>query len=83
LKNGIEFTEAEFTENHAWLKQTLQHEINLDAFGKEEADRGSLASDQMVQKGIDDLPKAKALLETAKKMMVQRTNPRAAEAARR
>ncbi len=83
LKNGAEFTEAEFTENHDWVKSTLKHEMYLTAFNKEDADKTSLETDQYVLKAMDALPKAKALQDNAKKMLVQRTNPRAADQTRR
>lgn len=76
LKAGAEFTEAEFAENHTWVKQVIEHEFYFRAFGKDEADRAALEWDPVVLKGIDAMPKAKALLDTAKKMMVQRTSPR-------
>jgi carboxyl-terminal processing protease len=72
LKNGVEFTEAEFTENHDWLRTTLKHELYITAFSKEEADRAAVEDDPQVVKAIDSLPKAKALLDTAKKLLVQR-----------
>jgi len=83
LKQGAEFTEAEFTENHAWVKNTLKHELYLTAFNKEEADKTSLETDEYVIKAVEALPKAKGLMENAKKMLVQRTNPQATPAARR
>lgn len=76
LKNNVEFTEAEFTENRDWLRTTLKHEMYITAFSKEEADRAAVEDDPQVTLGIDALPKAKALLDTAKKMMVQRINNR-------
>ena len=83
LKQGAEFTEAEFTENHGWVKSTLKHELYLTAFNKEEADKTSLETDEYVIKAIDALPKAKGLMENAKKMLVQRTNPAPQPAPRR
>lgn len=75
LKNNIEFTETEFTENHDWVKARLKHDMYVTAFNKEEADKADMDTDPMVIKGMDDLPKAKTLLDSAKKMLVQRTNP--------
>jgi carboxyl-terminal processing protease len=74
LKNGVDFTEAEFAENHDWLRTTLKHEMYITAFSKEEADRAAVEDDPMVLKAIDSMPKAKGLLDTAKKMLVQRIN---------
>ena len=39
LKNGVEFTEANFTENHQWVKEQLKHEIYITAFGLDESER--------------------------------------------
>lgn len=74
LKNGAEFTEAEFTENHDWLRNTLKHEMYITAFSKEEADRAAVEDDPEVNKAISEMDKAKSLLDSAKKMLVQRIN---------
>jgi len=46
----------------------------ITAFSYEESQRVAIEQDPMVVKGIEALPKAKALLESAKKQMVQRMN---------
>lgn len=74
LKDGAEFTEAEFTENHDWLKQRLKKEMYITAFSKEESDKVAVEDDPEVAKAIEALPKAEALLQNAKKMLVQRIN---------
>ncbi|MFN3322317.1 MAG: S41 family peptidase [Bryobacteraceae bacterium] len=74
LDTGIEFTEAEFAENHDWLKLQLKREVYITAFGMEESRRVSVESDPVVIKAIDSLQKAKDLLENAKKLIVQRVN---------
>jgi hypothetical protein len=43
----------------------------ITAFGAEDARRLEVETDPIVTKAIDSLPKAKALLETAKKLVVQ------------
>jgi carboxyl-terminal processing protease len=73
LKEGLQFSEAEYTENHAWLKQQLRREIYITAFSVDDARRLSIETDPVMAKAIDALPKAKALLESAKKLIVQRT----------
>jgi carboxyl-terminal processing protease len=73
-KNNVQFTEAEFTENRAWIKDQLKREMYITAFSYEESQRVAIEQDPAVQKGIEALPKAKALLESAKKQMVQRMN---------
>jgi carboxyl-terminal processing protease len=74
LKNGVEFSEAEFAENKDWLVKTVKHEMYTTAFSAEEADKAAIEDDPMVARGIEALPKAKELLENAKKMLVQRMN---------
>jgi carboxyl-terminal processing protease len=72
LKEGAEFTEAEFAENNEWLKQELQREMYITAFGVDEARRLAVEHDPLVLKAIGSLPNAKNLQETARKMIVQR-----------
>lgn len=72
LKNGVEFTEGEFTENHTWIKQQLKRELYITGFTLEDSQRVTIEQDAAVARAIDSLPKAKALLDTAKKMLVQR-----------
>ena len=76
LKQNIPFTETEFTENLDWIKQQIRREVFINVFNIEDSRKMSIATDPMVLKAIDALPKAKALLENAKKMIVQRTAPR-------
>jgi hypothetical protein len=72
LKNKVDFTEAEFTENHQWVKDQLKREMYVTAFSYEESQRVAIEQDAAVQKAVDSMPKAKALVDSAKKMLVQR-----------
>jgi carboxyl-terminal processing protease len=72
LKEQIPFTEAEFAENNDWMKRFLRREMYITAFGADEARKVEVETDPMVEKAIDSLPKAKALLEEAKRVIVQR-----------
>jgi carboxyl-terminal processing protease len=72
LKQGFKFTEAEFTLNHAWLKQALQREMYITAFSIDDSRRVAIETDPMVEKGVDAMPKAKALLDNARKIVAQR-----------
>ena len=74
LKNNVDFTEAEFTQNHDWIKGELKREMYITAFSWEDSLRVEKEFDPAVAKAIDSMPKAKALLENAKKLIVQRTN---------
>ncbi|MFN0166243.1 MAG: S41 family peptidase [Bryobacteraceae bacterium] len=68
----LEYTEAEFAENLDWTKRFLRREMYITAFSLDDARRIMVESDPIVEKAIDSMPKAKALLETANKKMAQR-----------
>jgi carboxyl-terminal processing protease len=72
LKSGVEFTEADFTENHQWIKEQLKREMYITAFSYEESQRVAKEQDPAVAKAVEALPKARALLDNAKKLLVQR-----------
>jgi carboxyl-terminal processing protease len=74
LEEKFNFTEAEFAENVDWMKRFLRREMYVTAFNVDEARKIMVETDPMVEKAIDSLPKAKALLENAKKMIAQRTS---------
>ena len=73
LKEKVDFTEGDWAENIAWLKQELRQEVYITSFGKEASDHVGVENDPTVQKGIEAMPKAKQLLETSRKMLVQRS----------
>jgi carboxyl-terminal processing protease len=72
LKSGIQFTEGEFIADHDWVKGQLKHEMYIAAFGFDESERIRVEIDPEVLKAVDSMPKASALLEGAKKLLVQR-----------
>ncbi|MCS7026287.1 MAG: S41 family peptidase [Bryobacteraceae bacterium] len=71
-KENIPFTEADIAENKEWLKLQIRRELFITAFSQEEARRIAIETDPVIHKAIETLPKAKALLESAKKLMVRR-----------
>jgi carboxyl-terminal processing protease len=73
MKENLQFTEAEFAENQQWLKEQLRREMYITAFGVEDARKLTIESDPIVLKAVDSLPKAQALQENARKLIVQRT----------
>lgn len=75
LKNNVNFTEAEFTENAQWLKQRIKFEFYTTVFGVDEARKAATADDPTVLRALESIPKAKALLEKAKSTVVQRMTP--------
>jgi carboxyl-terminal processing protease len=80
LKEGAQFTEAEFAENNEWLKQQLKREMYITAFSVEESRRIAVEADPLVLKAIDTLPKARSLQENARKQIVQRRAARQGDA---
>jgi carboxyl-terminal processing protease len=74
LKEQVPFTEADWTENHEWIRDQLKHEMYVTAFSYEEAQKVGVETDPMVMKAIGFLPEAKALLDKSEKLIVQRTN---------
>ncbi len=72
LEAKYEFTEAQFAQQHDWIQRQLRREFFLSAFSVDDAMRLVIETDPAVAKAIDSLPKAKALLETAKKVIAQR-----------
>jgi len=73
-KNNVPFTEADFTANHDWIKQELKREMYITAFSYDESRKVAIEQDAEVQKAMESLPKAKGLVDNAKKLMVQRMN---------
>jgi len=75
MKQNYDFTEAEFTEDTDWIKRLLKREMYITAFDLDVSDRVAIESDPEVQRAIDAMPKAKALLESAHKILVRRVKP--------
>lgn len=71
-KENIPFVEGDIAENKDWLKLQIRRELFITAFSQEEARRISVETDPVIHKAIETIPKAKALQDSAKKLMVQR-----------
>ena len=72
LKQDVKFTEADFTKDNDWIKRKLGAEMMLTAFGSDASDRYHVSTDPAVEKALEAMPKAQALLDGAKKIIVQR-----------
>jgi carboxyl-terminal processing protease len=73
-RENVPFTEVEFNENLDWIKRQLKSEVFISAMNIEDSRKIILTTDPLVLKAIDSMPKAKELLDAAKKMIVQRMN---------
>jgi carboxyl-terminal processing protease len=83
LKNKFDFTEADFTANHTWVKQELKREMYITAFSYEDSQRVAIEQDPAVQKAIESMPNAKKLLDNAKKLLVERISQQQSQVAAR
>jgi carboxyl-terminal processing protease len=72
MANKLEFTEADFTANHQWIKEQLKREMYITAFSYEQSERVVIEQDPEIARAVDAMPKAISLLDTAKKLLVQR-----------
>jgi carboxyl-terminal processing protease len=71
-KKEIPFTEAEFTLSQPDIERNLLLEMYITAFSKEDSDRLAVEIDPAVERAVDALPKAKALLEKSRDLLVRR-----------
>jgi hypothetical protein len=72
--HGTVFTDADFAKHHDWIRRYLTREMYTTAFNLDESDAIFARTDPEVEKAVDMMPKASALLESAKKIIVQRMN---------
>jgi hypothetical protein len=72
LWTSFEFTEGDFTANHQWVKEQMKREMYITAFSYEQSMKVNIEQDPEVARAIEAMPKATTLLETAKKLLVQR-----------
>ncbi|HUI57166.1 MAG TPA: S41 family peptidase [Bryobacteraceae bacterium] len=75
VKNNYTFTEIEWAQDQDWIKRYLAREMYVWAFNKDESDRMFARTDPEVEQAVDALPKAEALVENARKVIVQRMSP--------
>ncbi len=73
---NVAFTDEEFQANKEFIRGELRYELYFRAFDKQTADRAMWMDDPEIQKGIEDLPKAQALVQQVQKVMAQRAAPK-------
>ena len=81
LQQSYNFKESEFTQDRDWIQRGLAIEMYITAFNKDESDRVMAQTDPEVERAVEAMPRARALLETAKKIIVQRMSGQHQEAA--
>jgi carboxyl-terminal processing protease len=72
LDKKIEFSEADFTRDYDKIRRRLQAEIYKTAFSVDEAAKFEIMSDPEVEAAVTAMPKAQALLSSARKIIVER-----------
>jgi carboxyl-terminal processing protease len=72
LDNKVKFTEAEFTENHQWIKNEIKREFFITAFNSDASVRVAIQQDPEIAKAVESMPKALMLVDSSKEVIVQR-----------
>jgi len=81
--DGYMFTEGEFAQDRDFIKRYLAREMYITAFNIDESDKVFAKTDPEVERAIESMPKARALVETAKKILVQRMQQQPSSLAQR
>ncbi len=68
----IAFTDAEFAANRDWMRDQIRYELYFRAFDRKTADRAAFHADPEVQRAVESMPKAQALLQQAERVMARR-----------
>jgi len=72
----IAFTEQDFVENNDWIRYSIKSEIFVDQFGQDEGLKIRAENDPLIIKGLELLPKARALADRAKEVIAQHNGTR-------
>jgi hypothetical protein len=62
MKQGVEFTEKDWTADHAWIRDQLRAEMYITAFSYEDSERAKVEQDPEVAAAMEAMPKALNLL---------------------
>jgi hypothetical protein len=68
----IAFTDAEFAANRDWMRDQIRYELYFRAFDRQIADRAAFHADPEVQRAVESMPKAQALLQQAERVLARR-----------
>ncbi|MBI3895383.1 MAG: PDZ domain-containing protein [Acidobacteria bacterium] len=68
----VPFQESDIEANREYIQQVIKMELYLSVFGMDEAYKLEAAADPQIQKSIELLPQAAALLENGKQLMAQK-----------
>jgi carboxyl-terminal processing protease len=71
-KSEVKFTEEDWTKHRDWIRRYLAKEMYVHAFNVDESDRMFAQTDPEVVRAIEAMPKAQTLVDTARRVVVQR-----------
>ncbi|MDP9171173.1 MAG: S41 family peptidase [Acidobacteriota bacterium] len=72
LDQKVEFADVDFTRDYDKVRRRLQAEIYKTAFSVDEAARYETMTDPEIEAAVNAMPKAQALLESARKVVAER-----------
>ena len=75
VSKKINFTEAQFTKDHDWIRRYLTKEMYVYAFNVDESDQVFAQTDPEVAKAVEAMPRALTLLQGARRVVGQRMEP--------
>jgi carboxyl-terminal processing protease len=70
----IKFTEPDIQDNLAWVKWKIKREVFTTVFGLNDGYKVELQDDPQLQKAEELIPQAKALYQTARKIVAERAS---------
>src|SRR5260221_673781 len=71
-KHNVRYAEADLAENQDWVKRKIKQEVFMSTFGMQDGFKVLLEADPQVQKAVESIPDARALYQTARKIVAQR-----------
>jgi carboxyl-terminal processing protease len=80
VQSGTKIDEAEFKKDHDWIRRYLAKEMYIAAFNVDESDRIFAQTDPEVERAVESMPKATALVQGAKKVIAMRMSGQPAAA---
>jgi carboxyl-terminal processing protease len=74
LQHGYHFTDAEFAQDYDWIRRHLAQDAYIWAFNVDASDQVFEQTDPEVAEAVRSLPQATALLQNARRVVVERMN---------
>jgi carboxyl-terminal processing protease len=66
MKDGVQFSEADWTRDHDWIRKQLRQQMYVTAFSFEDSEKIGVEQDPEVAKAIEVMPEAADLLARSK-----------------